>query len=66
MEKEADEEFPGSLCTNEVDRFKDITSKDSFGFYFGKKVSGCGGVEEVKGDVEDGILFINFANEEIK
>lgn len=66
MEKEADEEFPGSLCTNEVDGFKDLTSKDSFEFYFGNKMSGCGGVEEVKGDVEDGILFINFENKEIK
>lgn len=65
MEKEAYEESPDSLSTIEVGGFKDITSKDGFEFYFGNKMSGGGCVEEVKGDVEDGILFINFANEEI-
>lgn len=52
VEKEADEESPGSLCTINVSGFKDTTSKDS--------------VEEIKGKMEDGVQLINFENEERK
>nr|XP_034317327.1 protein mono-ADP-ribosyltransferase PARP14 isoform X2 [Crassostrea gigas] len=65
VEKEADEESPGSPCTIEVSGFKDTTSKDNVEFYFdNNKRSGGGGVEEVKGEVEDGVLLITFENEE--
>lgn len=67
VEKEADEESPGSPCTIEVSGFKDTTSKDNVEFYFdNNKRSGGGGVEEVKGEVEDGVLLITFENEESK
>lgn len=66
VEKEADVESLGSPCTIEVSGFKDTTSKDSVEFYFDNKRSGGGGVEEVKGEVEDGVLLITFDNEESK
>lgn len=67
VKKEADEESLGSLCTIEVSGFKDTTSKDSVEFYFeNNKRSGGGNVEEVKGEMEDGILFITFEDEESK
>lgn len=66
VEEEANEESPGSPCTIEVSGFKDTTSKDSVEFYFDNKRSGGGGVEEVKGEVEDGVLLITFENEESK
>lgn len=66
VEKEADVESLGSPCTIEVSGFKDTTSKDSVEFYFDNKRSGGGGVEEVKGEVENGVLLITFDNEESK
>lgn len=66
VDKEADEEFSGSLCTIEVSGIKDTTSKDSVEFYFDNKKSGGGNVEEVKGEGEDGVLLITFKNEQSK
>lgn len=66
VENEADEEYIGSLCTIEVSGFKDTTSKDSVEFYFDNKRSGGGSVEEVKGEIDGGVLFITFENEESK
>lgn len=67
VEKEVYEESSGSICTIEVSGINDTTSKDSIEFYFDNiKRSGGGVVQEVKGDVEDGVLLITFENEESK
>lgn len=63
MDKEVDEEFFGFLCIIEVSGIKDIIFKDSVEFYFDNKKLGGGNVEEVKGEGEDGVLFIIFKNE---
>lgn len=66
MENEVDEEYIGLLCIIEVSGFKDIIFKDSVEFYFDNKRLGGGSVEEVKGEIEGGVLFIIFENEESK
>ena len=66
VEKEEEEDSQGPLCTIEVRGMKDTTSKDSVEFYFESKRSGGGEVEEVKGEVEEGLLLITFANKESK
>lgn len=65
-EKEADKESPDPLCSIEVSGIKDTTSKDLVEFYFDSKKSGGGGVEEVKGEVKDGVIVITFENEDSK
>uniref|UniRef100_A0A8B8E892 Poly [ADP-ribose] polymerase n=1 Tax=Crassostrea virginica TaxID=6565 RepID=A0A8B8E892_CRAVI len=62
VEKE-EEDSRGPLCTIEVRGMKDTTSKDSVEFYFENKRSGGGDVEEVKGEVEDGVLLVTFVDE---
>ena len=62
VEKE-EEDSQGPLCTIEVRGMKDTTSKDSVEFYFENKRSGGGDVEEVKGEVEDGVLLVTFVDE---
>lgn len=52
VEKKADKDSPGSLCTIKVSGFKETTSKDS--------------VEEIKDKVEDGAQLIDLENEERK
>ncbi|XP_062619962.1 uncharacterized protein LOC134281522 [Saccostrea cucullata] len=65
VEKEA-EENTGTLCTIEVRGMKETTSIDSVELYFdNKRKSGGGGVEEVKGEVEDGVLYVTFEDEKI-
>lgn len=71
MEKEGDgeaeDEAAGPRCTIEVRGMKESTSKDSVELYFdNKRKSGGGEVEEVKGEVEDGVLYVTFENEESK
>ena len=61
-----EEEIQEPLCTIEVRGMKDTTSKDSVEFYFEHKRSGGGEVEEVKGEVEDGVLFITFEDKKSK
>ena len=63
---EREEEVQGPLCTIEVRGMKGTTCKDSVEFYFENKRSGGGEVEEVKGEVEEGLLLITFANKESK
>ncbi|XP_062593153.1 protein mono-ADP-ribosyltransferase PARP14-like, partial [Saccostrea cucullata] len=64
VEKEA-EENTGPLCTIEVRGMKETTSIDSVELYFdNKRKSGGGGVDEVKGEVEDGVLYVTFEDEE--
>lgn len=57
---------PSSLCTIQVSGMNDTTSKDMLEIYFNNKKSGGGGVQEVKGEVEDGVLLITFENEKSK
>ena len=66
VEKEEEEDSQGPLCKIEVRGMKDTTSKDSVEFYFETKRSGGGEVEEVKGEVEDGVLLVTFFNEKSK
>ncbi|XP_061194345.1 protein mono-ADP-ribosyltransferase PARP14-like [Saccostrea echinata] len=64
VEKEAEEDTLGPLCTIEVRGMKETTSRENIELYFdNKKKSGGGGVEDVKGEVEDGVLYITFENE---
>ncbi|XP_062600984.1 protein mono-ADP-ribosyltransferase PARP14-like [Saccostrea cucullata] len=64
VEKEADDDTLGPLCTIEVRGMKETTSKDNIELYFdNKKKSGGGDVVEVKGEVEDGVLYVTFENE---
>ncbi|XP_061194415.1 protein mono-ADP-ribosyltransferase PARP14-like isoform X2 [Saccostrea echinata] len=64
VEKEA-EENTGPLCTIEVRGMKETTSIDSVELYFdNKRKSGGGGVDEVKGEVEDGVLYVTFEDED--
>lgn len=66
-EGEAEDEAAGPRCTIEVRGMKESTSKDSVELYFdNKRKSGGGEVEEVKGEVEDGVLYVTFENEESK
>ncbi|XP_078312815.1 protein mono-ADP-ribosyltransferase PARP14-like [Crassostrea virginica] len=62
LEKE-EEKDRGPLCTIEVSGMKDTTSKDSVEFYFENKRSGGGAVEEVKGEMDDGVLLVTFVDE---
>lgn len=64
--KEAENESPNSLCTIQVSGMKYKTSKDTLEFYFDNKKSGGGGVQRVKGEVNDGVLLITFENKESK
>lgn len=66
VEEKASKAPPSSLCTIQVSGMNDTTSKDMLEFYFNKKKSGGGGVQEVKGEVEDGVLLITFENEKSK
>ena len=65
VEKE-EKDFQGSLCTIEVRGMKETTSKDSVELYFESKRSGGGEVEEVNGEVEEGLMLITFAKKESK
>lgn len=66
MEKEVDKEFFDLLCIIEVSGIKDMIFKDFVEFYFDSKKLGGGGVEEVKGEVKDGVIVIIFENEDSK
>ena len=62
LEKE-EEKARGPLCTIEVFGMKDTTSKDTLELYFESKRSGGGTVEEVKGEMDDGVLLVTFVDE---
>lgn len=66
VKREADEEYLSSLCTVKVSGMKNTTSKDMLELYFDNKKSGGGGVREVKGGVEEGVILITFENEKSK
>lgn len=66
VEEKTSKAFSSSLCTIQVSGMNDTTSKDMLEFYFNKMKSGGGCVQEVKGEVEDGVLFITFENEKSK
>ena len=61
--EKGEDEAQEPLCTIEVRGMKDTTSKDSVEFHFENKRSGGGNVEEVKGEVEDGVLLVTFVDE---
>ncbi|XP_062615772.1 N-myc-interactor-like [Saccostrea cucullata] len=65
VNKKGAEKVSGPLCTIEVRGMRETTSIDSVELYFdNKRKSGGGDLVEIKGEVEDGVLYVTFEDEE--